>query len=123
MFLCATMTRIVVRSFRKSADDLLHRPTRSRVWPGLLATWVLVLTIEAAPHLVHHLLDDDPPTCGFLALLSDTPGLLERGLDVPKPAARTESVGCRPQVVCEHPFRSPYGPRAPPPSCLRWPVI
>jgi hypothetical protein len=92
--------------------------TQPRVWPALLAAWVLVLTIEAAPHLVHHLLDDDPPTCGFLALLSDTPGLLWRVLDVPPPAARHESVMCRPQGVREHVFCFPYDPRAPPPSCV-----
>jgi hypothetical protein len=93
--------------------------TRLRVRPALLAAWVLVLTIEAAPHLVHHLLDDDPPTCGFLGLLSDTPGLSWRVLDVPRPAARPEVVMCRPQVVSERVVCTPYGPRAPPHPAFR----
>jgi hypothetical protein len=94
-----------------------------RVGPALLAVWLLVLAIESAPHLVHHLLDEDPPTCGFLALVTDTPGLQSPVLDLPSPAARAESVVCPPQVGCEPSFHSPYGPRAPPPSCVRWPVV
>jgi hypothetical protein len=93
------------------------------VWPALLAAWLLVLALEAAPHLVHHLLDEDPPTCGFLALVTDTPGVPSPVLDLPSPAARAESVVCPPQVGGEPSFHSPYGPRAPPPSCVRCSVV
>lgn len=94
-----------------------------RVGPALLAAWLLVLALEAAPHLVHHLLDENPPTCGFLALVTDTPGVPSPVLDLPSPAARAESVVCPPQVGRVLSCHSPYGPRAPPPSCVRWPMV
>jgi hypothetical protein len=119
---------MVERGFTKPAAVMFEWPgipasLRPRVCPGLLAAWLLVLALEAAPHLVHHLLDEDQPTCGFMALVTDAPGLQSPVLDLLRPAARAESVVCPPQVGCEPSFHSPYGPRAPPPSCVRWPVV
>ena len=58
----------------------------------VLAVWIALVAMEAAPHLVHHLFDDDDQAsqCEFLALADHTPGALAPSPDLPVLAEATE---------------------------------
>jgi hypothetical protein len=95
------------------------RSTRTFPPAALLAAVLLVAwTLALAPHLVHHLLDDDAqhPPCPYLALGDHTPQLVADAPSLPLPApvalAAPVTAGSAPRVS------SRFGgdPRAPPDS-------
>jgi hypothetical protein len=88
---------------------------RQRAAAAVLAVWIALVAVEAAPHLVHHLFDDDQaPPCEFLALADHAPGLLAASPDLPVLADATERPTLRAQSALPGVFSSPFGPRAPP---------
>jgi hypothetical protein len=43
----------------------------------LLGAWLFALVLETAPHLVHHLFDEEPASaCEFLATADHEPGIV-----------------------------------------------
>ena len=82
----------------------------------VLAVWIALVAVEAAPHLVHHLFDDDDqaPPCEFLALADHTPGALAPSPDLPVLAEATEPPALHIQGALPGVPLSPFEPRAPP---------
>ena len=88
---------------------------RPRAAAMVLAVWMAVVAVEAAPHLVHHLFDDDQaPPCEFLALADHTPGALAPSPDLPVLADATEPPVLHVQGALPSVLPSSFDARAPP---------
>jgi hypothetical protein len=100
----------------RGGDDRM--PWRRKTVGALAAGFFLIYLIALAPHLVHHLLDEDhdSPSCPFLALSQHTPGLQPDPptLTCPTLAEVLDEQG--PTLSFPAPLIHASHPRGPPPS-------
>jgi len=99
--------------------DVLPVARRHSALALLFAGWLLGWALESAPHLVHHLFDeDDGAGCSFLATAHHTPAATHAPILAPRSLATAEKPP--PWLAL---FRSALDPRpafarAPPAACL-----
>jgi hypothetical protein len=85
----------------------------------LFAGWLLGLALESAPHLVHHLFDeDDGAGCGFLATTHHTPAATHAPVLVPRSLATAERPLLWLSLFRPGPEPRPASARGPPAACL-----
>ncbi len=101
---------------------LSGRPRIARLRQALalvLASWLLLLTAETGPHLVHHLFDTDEETaCGFLAVDQHAPAAIAAPALVPKALPTSEALGLAPRPRCSDSSGPPPASRGPPTTPL-----
>ena len=85
----------------------------------LFAGWLLGLALQSAPHLVHHLFDeDDGAGCGFLATTHHTPAATHAPILVPRSLATAETPLPWLSLFRSAPDSRPAAARGPPAACL-----
>jgi hypothetical protein len=85
----------------------------------LLGTWLFALVLETAPHLVHHLFDEDPASaCEFLAAADHAPVIVSAPAVVLGALPAHDELVDRSQPDSPTPAAPAPVSRAPPLACL-----